>query len=315
MKDARPASLITHLIPNLPTNTFHASPSPTMLTFLAPTPIPRSRQRPPPHAPTKTLPVCTTKPPPHAPPSEPSTHLPGAQLHAPARLSDLHDVRAYPSPLLPGRPSTTFIHDQAQVLRDIILPQRAPLAAFVRAGPRKHVVFPAGVRAAVVSCGGLCPGINTVIKELFYALKTYRAAAVYGVKHGFRGFYEEDWVVLDDAKVDGIHHRGGSVLGSSRGGFELERIVGEIERRAIDMVFVIGGDGTIMGCQKIFEEVCRRNLKCAVVSVPKTIDNDIAVIDCSFGTCPCPRIANRLCIHFSTDERLFACVDTTLRRV
>lgn len=80
-----------------------------------------------------------------------------------------------------------------------------------------------------------------------------------------------------------IHKAGGSILGSSRGGFDVGVIVDAIEKRDVDMVFVIGGDGTIMGCQKVFREVSKRGLRTAVVSVPKTIDNDIPIIDKSFG--------------------------------
>lgn len=139
------------------------------------------------------------------------------------------------------------------------------------------------MRAAIVSCGGLCPGINTVIRELTLSILRYGASRIFGIQHGYRGFYEENWRDLTADDVESIHKIGGSILGSSRGGFDLVKIVDAIETRRIDHVYVIGGDGTIMGCQKIYEEVKRRNLMCCVVSVPKTIDNDIAIIDRSFG--------------------------------
>lgn len=173
------------------------------------------------------------------------------------------------------------------ILRDIALNvNQSPtqLEAFLKAGPRRNVYHRAGVRAAVVSCGGICPGINTVIKEVTLCLFRYGASKVFGVRHGYRGFYNSHWQELTEENVVGLNKMGGSVLGSSRGGFDLERIVDAIETRRIDQVYVIGGDGTIMGCHKIFEEVVRRRLKTSIISIPKTIDNDIAVIDRSFGT-------------------------------
>lgn len=159
-----------------------------------------------------------------------------------------------------------------------------PITAFRKAGPREQVYFSAGVRAAIVSCGGICPGINTVIQEITSALLQYGAAKIFGVPHGYRGFYSGHWRELTLKDVEEAHKSGGSMLGSSRGGFDLTKIVDAIETRNIDQLYVIGGDGTIMGCKKIYDEIRRRALKISVVSVPKTIDNDIAVIDRSFGT-------------------------------
>lgn len=111
----------------------------------------------------------------------------------------------------------------------------------------------------------------------------YNAAKVFGVRYGYRGFYSDNWSELTLKDVELAHKKGGSILGNSRGGFDLLKIVDAIETRSIDQVYVIGGDGTIMGCQKIYHEIRRRGLHTAVVSVPKTIDNDIPVIDRSFG--------------------------------
>lgn len=159
----------------------------------------------------------------------------------------------------------------------------SPFSAFLKAGPRERVFFPDGVRAAIVSCGGICPGINSVIRELTLCLFRYKAAKVFGVRHGYRGFHQEHWIEITPEDVELLHKTGGSMLGSSRGGFDLVKIVDAIETRGIDQLYVIGGDGTIMGCTKIYHEIRRRGLKTAVVSVPKTIDNDIAIIDRSFG--------------------------------
>lgn len=217
--------------------------------------------------------------------------LPPFHINRSPHLSDyVPNLPSLISPLRSFRKDGTFLAEEAVALSDIVVDdpsainsQKHNLEAFLRAGPKEKVVFGPGVRAAIVSCGGLCPGINSVIGELTLCLYQYGASRVFGVQHGYRGFYNDHWRDLTAEDVEGAHKLGGSILGSSRGGFDLQKIVDAIETRDIDMVFVIGGDGTIMGCNKIFHEVKRRRLKTAVVSVPKTIDNDIAVIDRSFG--------------------------------
>jgi 6-phosphofructokinase 1 len=154
-----------------------------------------------------------------------------------------------------------------------------------RAGPRQRVYFqPGEVRAAIVTCGGLCPGLNTVIRELVCGLHDlYGVSSVVGVVGGYRGFYARNMVDLTPRSVNDIHKRGGTVRGTSRGGQDTGKIVDSVQDRGINQVYVIGGDGTLKGAASINEEVRRRGLKCAVVGVPKTIDNDIAVIHRSFG--------------------------------
>ncbi|KAI0561542.1 6-phosphofructokinase [Gracilaria domingensis] len=222
------------------------------------------------------------------PPNVKGGNLPPYRLHVAPHLSDyLEQVPSYKSPLLRTRRHNTFVPPGDVILGDIALNtenQPQLLEAFLRAGPSRTIRYADGVRAAIVSCGGICPGINTVIKEITLCLLRYGASKVFGVRHGYRGFYNSHWQELTAENVLGLNKKGGSVLGSSRGGFDLERIVDAIETRRIDQVFVIGGDGTIMGCHKIFEEVVRRRLKTSVVSIPKTIDNDIAIIDRSFGS-------------------------------
>jgi 6-phosphofructokinase 1 len=156
---------------------------------------------------------------------------------------------------------------------------------FRRAGPRKRVYFePDEVRAAIVTCGGLCPGLNTVVRELVCGLHDmYGVTSIYGIEGGYKGFYARNTVELTPRSVNDIHKRGGTVLGTSRGGHDTAKIVNSIQDRGINQVYIIGGDGTQKGAASVHEEVQRRGLKCAVVGVPKTIDNDIAVIDRSFG--------------------------------
>ncbi|XP_051132109.1 ATP-dependent 6-phosphofructokinase 6-like [Andrographis paniculata] len=156
---------------------------------------------------------------------------------------------------------------------------------FRRAGPRQKVYFePDEVRACIVTCGGLCPGLNTVIREIVCGLHhMYGVNRVYGIDGGYRGFYSKNTVPLTPKTVNNIHKRGGTFLGTSRGGHNTKKIVDSIEDRGFNQVYIIGGDGTQKGASLIYEEIRRRGLKIAVVGIPKTIDNDILVIDKSFG--------------------------------
>lgn len=210
-------------------------------------------------------------------------------IRTPHLVDYLPDLISEPSPLLQKRLRKGFVSSSELILSSVVtnLHSTTPVRAFTRAGPRERVYYGAGVRAAIVSCGGICPGINTVIREVTLCLHQYDVGAVLGVQHGYRGFHRETWRTITRADVEGMHKVGGTMLGSSRGGFDLMRIVDAIETREIDQVYVIGGDGTIMGCQKIFHEVRRRGMKTAIISIPKTIDNDVAVIDRSFGTSLC----------------------------
>ncbi|KAJ0555889.1 putative 6-phosphofructokinase [Helianthus annuus] len=156
---------------------------------------------------------------------------------------------------------------------------------FRRAGPRQNVYFlPDEVHACVVTCGGLCPGLNTVIREIVCALyHMYGVTKVLGIDGGYRGFYSKNTITLTPKFVNDIHKRGGTILGSSRGGHDKSKIVDSIQDRGINQVYIIGGDGTQKGAAVIFEEIKKRGIKAIVAGIPKTIDNDIAVIDKSFG--------------------------------
>lgn len=200
----------------------------------------------------------------------------------------VHHPLYHPSPAF-------FISGTDVVLRDILFdasstPDGGGFAAYHRAGPRREVAFdPARVRAAIVTCGGLCPGTNTVVRELVVGLwELYGVRAIFGVRNGYRGFYsdgseEDEPLPLEPATVHHWHKLGGTVLGTSRGGFDLARIVDAIERRGFNQVYAVGGDGTMCGLVKISEEVRRRGLPVAVAGVPKTVDNDVGIIDRSFG--------------------------------
>ena len=158
-----------------------------------------------------------------------------------------------------------------------------------RAGPRENIYFnPAHVHAGIVSCGGLCPGINDVIRSIVRCLSTrYGVNRITGIRYGYLGFLPEyNYGVreLNPDVVDDIHKLGGTFLGSARGGGrEVVQIVDTMEKLNLNMLFVIGGDGTQRGTLDIAEEVQKRNLKIALIGIPKTVDNDFALIDRSFG--------------------------------
>ncbi|AHH03730.1 Pyrophosphate--fructose 6-phosphate 1-phosphotransferase [Borrelia nietonii YOR] len=157
-----------------------------------------------------------------------------------------------------------------------------------KAGPRYKIYFdPIHVKAAITTCGGLCPGFNDVIRSIVRTLwKVYGVYNIYGVKFGYQGLLPESnlsFIKLNPDVVDDINQLGGTILGSSRGGIKPVEIVDTLERMGINMLFNIGGDGTQKGSVLIAEEIERRNLKIAVVGIPKTIDNDLMFVQKSFG--------------------------------
>jgi 6-phosphofructokinase 1 len=157
------------------------------------------------------------------------------------------------------------------------------------AGPREFIYFsPSHVHAGIVSCGGLCPGINDVIRAIVRCLwYRYGVTRISGIRYGYLGFLPEhqfDLMQLSPPVVDDIHKLGGTFLGSARGGGrEVEKIVDTMERLNLNMCFTIGGDGTQRGTVDIAEEIDKRRLKIAMIGIPKTVDNDFALIDRSFG--------------------------------
>ena len=136
-----------------------------------------------------------------------------------------------------------------------------------------------------MTCGGLCPGINVVIRELVMALRyNYGVSEIYGIKWGFHGFLKKDcWVKLGPEDVKHIHLLGGTVLGTSRYGFEGNKIADVLIKNKVDMVFFIGGDGTHRGILALSEILKSKKQKIILVGIPKSIDNDMPIIDKSFG--------------------------------
>jgi 6-phosphofructokinase 1 len=188
-----------------------------------------------------------------------------------------------------------FVSDDDKVLIDIRQDQVARVYAagqtpvgFELAGPRRRIYFdPSKLRAAIVTCGGLCPGLNDIIRsivlELYYS---YGVRRIYGIRYGLQGFiprYGHDVMELKPARVVDILSMGGSVLGSSRGPQDIEEVVDCLDRMNIGLLFMVGGDGTLMAACRIADAIAQRGLKIAVVGIPKTIDNDIHMVSRSFG--------------------------------
>ncbi|KAK3041191.1 hypothetical protein RJ639_028451 [Escallonia herrerae] len=179
-----------------------------------------------------------------------------------------------------------FVHDDDAVAEKVIVHNGSPRGThFRRAGPRQRVYFESEeVKACIVTCGSLCPGINTVIREIVCGLyNMYGVKRVLGIHGGYKGFHSRNTISLTPKAVNDIHKRGGTVLETSRGGHNATRIVDSIQDRGINQVYIIGGDETHKGASKIFQEIRRRSLKVSVAGIPKSVDNDIMVIDRSFG--------------------------------
>jgi len=176
--------------------------------------------------------------------------------------------------------------------------------SFEKAGPHKHLYFDAAnTKVAIVTCGGLCPGLNNVIRslvnELYYR---YNVNRIIGIQYGYEGFiskYNHPVIDLTPQRVESIHLFGGTILGSSRGEQDVSQIVDALRSLEVNILFCIGGDGTLRGAHAIHEEILRCNMNISVVCIPKTIDNDINLIDQSFGFETAFTIANDIirCAH------------------
>ncbi|MFM1879032.1 MAG: hypothetical protein RLZZ241_1898 [Bacteroidota bacterium] len=204
-----------------------------------------------------------------------------------------------PSPLhlgsTPGDGQFDFVSDADRLLLDPSLNQFLKSQqsgetpnSLERAGPRKSLYFtPEKTTAAIVTCGGLSPGINNVIRGLVMGLHYfYGVKRILGIPYGYEGLTSSaahTIAELNPDNVRNIHLQGGTILGSSRGGQDVGEMVDTLVRLGVQMLFTIGGDGTLKGAEAIGKEIERRGLSIAVAGIPKTIDNDIDLIDKSFG--------------------------------
>jgi len=201
----------------------------------------------------------------------------------------------FPSPLglstKPGDGTGDFVSDHTRVLCHVETTPSKPHhedLSFEKAGPRQQLFFDGRAsKAAIVTCGGLCPGINNVIRSAFLQLyHRYGVPEVLGIRYGYQGLNPDKAmppIRMTPEFVERIHNLGGSVLGSSRGPEDPKIMVDFLLKEGINMLFCVGGDGTQRGAHQIAHEVTRRGAPIAVVGVPKTIDNDLPFVWRSFG--------------------------------
>jgi 6-phosphofructokinase 1 len=196
-----------------------------------------------------------------------------------------------PSPMSGVR----FVEDEERVLYHVTfgemkgwLDHGLEPPAMETAGPRRTLFFdPAKVAAGIVTCGGLCPGLNDVIRSIVLSLQHhYGVSKVYGFRFGYEGLvrrYRHAPIELTAAAVNRVHEFGGSLLGSSRGPQEPAAMLETISDLNIGILFAIGGDGTLRGAQAISDAANRRGVELAVIGIPKTIDNDVSFVQRTFG--------------------------------
>jgi len=194
-----------------------------------------------------------------------------------------------------GEGGTRFISDNSRITVDVqvetindFYKKNHPLPGFEQTGPREKIYFdPSKLKCAITTCGGLCPGLNDIIRSVVLELyHIYHVKNIYGIRHGLQGFipeYSHDVIDLNPGSVSGIQDTGGSILGSSRGTQDIGVVVDCLERMNVGILFMVGGDGTLMASKRIADEIQKRKLKISVICIPKTIDNDIFLVSRSFG--------------------------------
>jgi len=203
----------------------------------------------------------------------------------------------FPSPLqkLCAKAQTQFVTEDQKILFDdsleslcTDLKRGATPATLEIAGPREHIVFdPKDTTAAIVTCGGLCPGLNDIIRGVVMTLTySYGVRTILGIRYGFKGFipsYGIEPMILTPFEVSEINQLGGTILGSSRGPQSVKEIVDRLLDLKVNILFVVGGDGTLRGAHAIADAVRERGRPIGVVAMPKTIDDDFECMDKSFG--------------------------------
>lgn len=195
----------------------------------------------------------------------------------------------------PGDYLADFTSEDARIVADVCverlqeqLASGKPVPSLELAGPRQKIYFdPSKLKVGIVTCGGLCPGLNDVIRALVMTLHYgYGVRGIYGFRYGYAGLnpdYRYPVMELTPETVRDIHKAGGTILGTSRGPQEPAVMVDTLEQMNVGLLFTVGGDGTFRGALAIHEEIQRRGLKIGTVAVPKTVDNDVPLVDRTFG--------------------------------
>jgi len=212
------------------------------------------------------------------------------ETHLDFTISKLGEYR-FPSPIS----TKQFVQDDDLLLYHAKLKDLKSCAdagqetlAMELAGPREKIFFdPKELRCGIVTCGGLCPGLNDVVRSVVMELHYgYGVKKVYGFRYGYEGLVKKfghEPMELTPKNVSRITEMGGTILGSSRGNQDPREMVDTLESLKIGILFTLGGDGTLRGAHAICEEISRRGLKIAVIGIPKTIDNDISFVQKTFG--------------------------------
>ncbi len=229
------------------------------------------------------------------------------------RLGPAHHDSPLNLSTTPRRGMCRFVSDQTWVRHQLDIEEDNGIEVgtddslvFEKAGPRSKIFFePSQTRAAVVTCGGLCPGLNNVVRSLFLELHfNYGVPDVLGIRNGYRGLNPEVGeppIRMTRDFVSWIAQTGGTILGSSRGPQPIDVMVDTLVREQISILFTVGGDGTQRGAHQIVAEIGRRGLPIAVVGIPKTIDNDIGYCSRTFGYVTAIEEARRV-IHLAHTE-------------
>ena len=189
---------------------------------------------------------------------------------------------SFKSPLVETLPGSCFVKRKDYVQQELIVKKNKLEAGnvFHRAGPTEKIAFEASrTNVAIVNAGGLCPGINNVLYDLVYTLeKLYHIDNIYGIRNGFSGLGKYNMLELSVEDIEGIQHDSGSLLGTSRGALDVEKFSLLMDDHGINQLYVIGGNGTHKGAFEL-----SKHTDVSIVCIPKTIDNDLPIIDKSFG--------------------------------
>ena len=195
--------------------------------------------------------------------------------------------REYKSPLR----VRSWTHENVRILIDATVTNDSidkTIETLEVSGPHRKIFFnPADTKVAIVTCGGLCPGLNDVIRASTMVLwHRYGVRNILGIRYGYEGLvesYGHEPMQLTPETVEDIHQKGGTILGSSRGQQDTGEIVDFLEKHNINMLFTVGGDGTQRAAMEIADEVAKRNIPISVIGIPKTIDNDVTFTERTFG--------------------------------